>query len=234
MAGIIGEVRGFDDRNGLLAVEAELAALLGDGRSRTDATMVLIERMVAEARDATTVVLVEGLSDQIAVEVLADRQGRRLRADGTFVVPAGGYTNFARLLAKFGPSGRDARLAGLYDSPVEERIRRSLETAGIGQGDSQAGLEAFRFYRCVIDLEDEMIRALGSGKVEQIVEAEGELGSFRKLQQMPFHRHRSLDDQLHRFIGTHSGRKYRYARSLALSLDLTTLPAPLAGLFGQL
>lgn len=233
-AGIIGDVSRFEDRDGSLAVESELGALVDVGHSRTDATMVLIERITTEARHATTVVLVEGLSDQIALEVLAKRQGRTLRADGTFVVPTGGATNFARLLAIFGPRGRDVRLSGLYDSPVEERIRRSLETAGIGQGDGQAGLESFQFYRCVTDLEDEMIRALGPDKVEQVVAAEGELGSFRKLQRMPFHRNRSLDDQLHRFIGTHSGRKYQYARSLALSLDLTNLPTPLAGLLGRL
>jgi hypothetical protein len=204
------------------------------GHSRTDATMMVIERITTEARHATTVVLVEGLSDQIALEVLARRQGKALRADGTFVVPTGGATNFARLLAIFGPRGRDVRLAGLYDSPVEDRIRRSLETAGIGGGGGRAGLESYRFYPCVTDLEDEMIRALGPVKVEEVAAAEGELGSFRKLQGMPFHRHRSLDDQLHRFIGTHSGRKYRYARSLALSLDLTSLPPPLAALLGHL
>ena len=126
------------------------------------------------------------------------------------------------------------RLAGLYDSPIEKGIRRSLETAGIGPGDGEADLESYRFYRCVTDLEDEMIRALGPGNAEEVVAAEGELGSFRKLQQMPSHRHRSLDDQLHRFIGTHSGRKYRYARSLAQALDLTSLPAPLARLLGHL
>jgi hypothetical protein len=233
-AGIIGDVSWFEDRDGLLAVESELGALMGLGHSRTDATRMMIERMTTEARHATTIVLVEGLSDQIALEVLAKRLGRTLRTDGTFVVPTGGATNFARLLAIFGPGGRDVRLAGLYDSPVEARIRRSLESAGVGHGDGQAGLESYRFYRCVTDLEEEMIRALGPGKVEEVVAAEGELGSLRKLQRMPFHRHRSLDDQLHRFIGTHSGRKYRYARSLAQSLDLTSLPTPLAGLLGHL
>lgn len=215
-------------------VEAELGLLVGDGYSRTDATMVMIDRIASEALHATTVVLVEGLSDQIALEVLAERQGRALRAEGTFVVPAGGVTNFARLLAIFGPRGRDVRLLGLYDSPAEERIRRSLEMAGIDLGDGPEALQSVGFYRCVTDLEDEMIRSLGPGRVERVVAAEGEQGSFRKLQRMPFYRHHSLEDQLHRFIGTHSGRKYRYARSLPLSLDLTDLPSPLAGLLGQL
>jgi hypothetical protein len=230
----LGAVSRFDDRERSLDVEAELNSLLAAGHSRTDATRLLIERITNDARLASTVVLVEGLSDQIVLEVLAERQGRALRADDTFIVPAGGATNFARCLMTFGPLGSDARLLGLYDSPVEDRIRRSLERAGIDPRDERAGLESCRFYRCVTDLEDEMIRALGAGQVEQVVAAEGELRSFRKLQSMPFHRQRSLDDQLHRFIGAHSGRKYRYARSLALSLDLTDLPTALAGLLGRL
>jgi hypothetical protein len=221
-------------RNGPVAVESQLDALLGAGHSRTDATRALIERTTSDAGLASTVVLVEGLSDQIVLEVLAERQGKALRGDGTFVVPTGGVTNFARYLALFGPRGRDVRLAGLYDSPVADRVRRSLEKAGIDPGGERAGLENCGFYGCVTDLEDEMIRALGPGQVEQVVAAEGELRSLRTLQRMPFHQHRPLADQLHRFIGGHSGRKYRYARLLAHSLDLADLPAPLAGLLGHL
>jgi Overcoming lysogenization defect protein-like, TOPRIM domain len=208
--------------------------LLSAGHSRIDATMLTMERITTDARHARTVVLVEGLSDQITLEVVAERRGRALRAEGTFVVPTGGAMNFARLAAIFGPAGRDVPLAGLYDSPVEDRIRRGLATAGIGRGDGQASLESFRFYGCVTDLEDEMIWALGPTQVEAVVAAEGELRSLRRLQRMPFHRQRSLDEQLHRFIGSRSGRKYRYARSLALSLDLTNLPTPLADLLEHL
>jgi Overcoming lysogenization defect protein-like, TOPRIM domain len=227
-------VSGYVHRDGSLAVESEVSGLVAAGHSRIDATMLVIERIMIEARDATTVVLVEGLSDQIAVEVLADRQRRVLRAEGTFVVPTGGVTNFARLLRVFGPSGRDVRLLGLYDSPVEDRIRRSLDRAGLGRGDGLASPASVGFYGCVTDLEQEMIRAIGPRRAEGIVAAEGELSSFRRLQAMPFHRQRPLDEQLHRFIGSRSGRKYRYARALTAALDLTDLPAPLAGLFADL
>lgn len=57
-AGIIGAVSRFEDRDWLLEVESQLGALVGVGHSRTDATMVMIERIATEARDATTVVLV--------------------------------------------------------------------------------------------------------------------------------------------------------------------------------
>jgi hypothetical protein len=215
-------------------VESELSALLEAGHSRVDATMLMIEQTVAEARHATTVVLVEGLSDQIAVEVLAERLGRALRDEGTFVVPTGGATNFGRFLTHFGPGGHDVRLAGLFDSPFEDRIRRSLERAGVAPRGGGAQLESFGFYSCVTDLEEEMIRSLGGAKVEAVVAAQGELASLRRLQEMPFHRGRRREDQLHRFIGSRAGRKYRYASALANSLDLTDLPSPLAGLFARL
>lgn len=96
---------GFDERERSLTVEAELGTLLAAGHTRTDATRLLIERITKEARLATTVVLVEGLSDQIVLEVLAERQGRTLRAEGTFIVPAGGATNFARCLRTFARFG---------------------------------------------------------------------------------------------------------------------------------
>jgi hypothetical protein len=210
-----------------------VSELVAAGHSRIDATMLVIERITVEARDATTVVLVEGLSDRIAVEVIAERQGRTLQADGTSVVPTGGATNFTRLLRVFGPQGRDVRLLGLYDAPVEERVRRSLERAGVALGDRPT-LESLGFHRCFDDLEQEMIRALGPQRVEEIVAAEGELRSLRRLQAMPFHQQRSLEDQLHRFIASRSGRKYRYARALAASLDLAGLPEPLAGLLADL
>jgi hypothetical protein len=215
-------------------IESEVDTLLGSGCSRTDATMLVIERRLTEAADAATVVLVEGLSDQIAVEVLAERQGKALHSDGTFVVPAGGATNFTRVLGLFGPQGRDVRLAGLYDSPVERGIRRSLERAGVLRRGETAELDSFHFYKCVTDLEHEMIRAVGPAGVEEVIAAEGELRSLRRLQGTPFHRGRSIDDQLHRFIASHSGRKYRYARLLAESLDLAHLPDPLARLLDEL
>jgi hypothetical protein len=88
-------------------------------------------------------------------------------------------------------------------------------------------MEALGFYVCVADLEDELIRCLGAAGVERVVEAQGELGSFRTFQQQPAWQGRSSQAQLRRFIGTHSGRKVRYARLLVDALDLTGVPRPL-------
>jgi hypothetical protein len=80
---------------------------------------------------------------------------------------------------------------------------------------------------CTADLEDELIRALGTAAVEQIIQAQGEIRSFRIFQKQPAQQRRSPERQLHRFMGTRSGRKSQYARLLAGALDLTRVPRPL-------
>ena len=64
------------------------------------------------------VVLVEGLSDRIALEAVASRHGRSLSAEGVSVVDMGGATNVGRFLERFGPPGLDVALTGLYDAPA--------------------------------------------------------------------------------------------------------------------
>jgi len=49
---------------------------------------------------ARAVVLVEGVSDQIAVETLAGRRGRDLAAEGIAVLPVGGAHGVGRYLAR--------------------------------------------------------------------------------------------------------------------------------------
>lgn len=225
----------LDDRDDALEVESQLAALRAEGHTRTRTTELVIERAVARALDSsTTVVLVEGVSDQIALEILAARSGRTLADDGVSIVAMGGATNIGRFLALFGPRGHDLRLAGLYDLAQEGHLRRSLAQAGLAGDPHRSGLEPLGFYVCVTDLEDELIRSLGSGRVEEIIDVEGDLASLRRMQNEPFHRGRTHVQQLHRFIGTHSGRKYRYARLLAEALDLNRVPSPLEGLLAHL
>jgi hypothetical protein len=173
------------------------------------------------------VVLVEGSSDQVAVETLAERRGRSLEADGVSVVPIGGAQAIGRFLERFGPRGLDLRLAGLCDAAEEGEFRRGLERAGLGSGLTRADLERLGFYVCVADLEDELIRALGAASVEAVVEAQGELGPFRTLQKQPEWRGRRLEEQLRRFMGSGGRRKIRYARLLVEALDLARMPRPL-------
>ncbi|HEX5878897.1 MAG TPA: ATP-dependent endonuclease [Actinomycetota bacterium] len=203
---------------------AAVGSLAGGGEAPLVAAAA---HALAASVDPRTVVLVEGISDQVALQALAARRGRELAAEGVAVVPMGGARNIRRFLELFGSQGLNRGLAGLCDAGAEGDFRRGLERAGLGSSLGRADMEALGFYVCVADLEDELIRCLGAAGVEQVVEAQGELGSFRTFQQQPAWQGRSRQQQLRRFIGTHSGRKIRYARLLVDALDLTSVPRPL-------
>ncbi|GAA0372088.1 hypothetical protein GCM10009530_22810 [Microbispora corallina] len=184
--------------------------------------------------DTRAVVLVEGASDKSAVEALAERRGRNLVAEGISIVAMGGARSIGTYLGRFGPSGRDLRLAGLCDAGEEGDFRRGLERAGLGSDLTRGDLEALGFFVCVADLEDELIRALGTAAVERVIDAEGELGSFRTLQRQPAWRAGTTHDQLRRFMGAGSGRKIRYSALLVAALDLDRVPRPLDLLLAHL
>lgn len=183
------------------------------------------QRLPAGAR---AVVLVEGLSDQAAVQALARRLGRDLEGEGVAVVPMGGATNIGRFLDMFGPRGADLILTGLCDAGEEAYFRRSLERAGFGSSSTRAEMQRLGFFVCEADLEDELIRALGAAEVEHVIEVQGDLNAFRLLQQQPAQRGRSVEQHLRRFMGSGSGRKIRYASLLVDAIDLARVPAPLA------
>jgi hypothetical protein len=172
-------------------------------------------------------VLVEGLSDRIAVETLARHRGRNLSGEGVTVVSIGGAQAIGRFLTQYGPQGLDLRLAGLCDAGEEGDFRRALERAGLGSGLTREAMERLGFYVCVLDLEDELIRALGTEAVEELVEAQGELGAFRTLQKQRAWRGRPEAEQLRRFMGSGGSRKIRYARLLVEALGPTQVPRPL-------
>ena len=190
-------------------------------------------RALARVADARAIVLVEGISDQSALEALAERRGRNLDAEGISIMPMGGAKNIRSFLEMFGPRGFDVRLAGLCDAGEESDFRRALEWAGFRAELSRAEMEALGFFVCVADLEDELIRSLDAASAERVADAEGELGSFRTLQKQAAQQGRPVAQQLRRFIGSRGGRKIRYARLLVDALDLTRVPRPLDGLLAH-
>jgi len=180
---------------------------------------------VAERTQA--IVLVEGISDRIALETLAERLGRDLEAEGVSIVAIGGAQAIRRVVVELGPRGRNVRLAGLCDAGEERAFRRGLELAGLGSPATRSELEALGFYVCDADLEDELIRALGAAAVEEVIESQGDLRSFRTMQKQPEWRERPPEEQLRRYLGSGARRKTRYARLLVDALDLTQVPQPL-------
>jgi Overcoming lysogenization defect protein-like, TOPRIM domain len=186
-----------------------------------DAGPEATSRALERVGGARAVVLVEGFSDQIALETLAERRGRDLEREGVAIVPIGGAQALGRFVRRFG----GLRVAGLCDAREEDVFLR---------GFARAGLERRDFHVCVEDLEDELIRALGTDAVEAVLEANGDLEPFRTFQKQPAWRGRRADAQLRRFMGSADRRKLRYARLLVEALDLDAMPPPLDGVLADL
>ena len=156
------------------------------------------------------VVLVEGITDRIALEAVAAKLGRDLGAAGIEIVPIGGAQAIRRAAAEH----EGKCVVGLCDAGEERWFRRVL-------GDAT--------YVCTRDLEDELIRALGPDAVIEVIESSGELAIFRTFRKQPEWRDRPVVEQLRRFLGVGSGRKIRLASSLVEHLDLGHVPRPLDG-----
>lgn len=165
-------------------------------------------------RTVQAVILVEGVSDQRAVEALAVRRGRDLAAERVTVMPIGGAGNIRRALTEVVAR----QVTALCDIAQAADFRLAF---------AEAGLEPAHVHACDADLEDELIRCLGAARVTEIVEAAGELGRLRTFQNQPFQRTRPLEAQLRRFLGTRGGRKIQYAPLLVNALDLGRVPRPL-------
>ncbi|SCF05217.1 hypothetical protein GA0070607_4910 [Micromonospora coriariae] len=215
-----------------LAQRHELARRALDGyESGPDATTRALTSARAKMGDAAALVLVEGLSDQIALETAATGGGRDLEAERVVIVPIGGAHAIGRFLTEMGPLTAQVRLAGLYDVREEEVFRRALVAAQIGSPRTRADMERLGFHVCVDDLEEELIRAVGAAEVEALFDSQGDLGSFLSLQNQPAWRGREPERQMWRFLRSGARRNLRYARLLAeAAAGRGALPRPLAAL----
>jgi hypothetical protein len=154
------------------------------------------------------VILVEGITDRIALESVAERLG--LGLDGVEIVPIGGAQAVRRVAAKYD----GGELVGLCDAGEERFFRRAL-------GDA--------VFVCTADLEDELLRALGPERAEAVLAAQGDLETFRNFQNQPYWRGRPVDAQLRRWLQASDNRGKRYPPLLIGALDPAEIPAPLAG-----
>src|SRR5689334_11010017 len=91
-----------------------------------------LEAAKTAANEYRTIVLVEGVSDRSAINLLAERLGLDLAAKRATVLAMGGVTNighFVDLLARHIPA---VNMAGLCDVREERLVRRTLERANLG------------------------------------------------------------------------------------------------------
>jgi hypothetical protein len=182
-------------------------------------------RELAGRLSVRTAVLLEGLSDVAAVDALAERRDRDLAAEGVCVLSIGGAMSVGRFARLLGPSGLGLRLTGLCDEAERGYYARALE----GAGSAQHG-----FFVCTADLEDELIRALGVTRVEELVRAEGDRRALQTFLRQPAQRGRTAHQRLRRFLGTKKGRKIHYGRVLVEALAPDRVPAPLDDLLTSL
>jgi hypothetical protein len=205
-----------DDMHGYLSGRGASTRATADALTRVD--------------DAVALVLVEGISDQIAVETAAACQGRNLAAERVVVVPIGGAHAIGRFVTTLGPTHSLKRLAGLCDVREAALFRRGLEAARAGSTRTPTVPPMFV---CIDDLEDELIRAVGAAGVEALFESQGDLGSFRSMQNQPAWRGRAIGAQMRRYLSSGSRRKLRYARLLVeTAVGRDALPRPLGEVLG--
>jgi hypothetical protein len=155
------------------------------------------------------VIAVEGNSDKVVLERISRRLERDLPAEGITIRPIGGAHAIRRFVTEL---GTDVAVRGLCDQNEEHLFRRVLDDV----------------YVCVPDLEGELIRAIGVGRMLEIVDGD----SFVTMQRQPAQRGRPVELQLHRWLRSISSRYHRYLPILVDVLDLDRLPTPLAGVLG--
>jgi hypothetical protein len=202
--------------------------------SGPNATTEATERALRKAERARAIVLVEGISDQIALETLAARRSRLLDGDECVIVPVGGAHAITTHLERFGPRGAGLSLAGLCDVNEAELFRQALSDAGVGTPATRDEMGRLGFHVCVDDLEDELIRAATPAAVEALFESQGDLGPFRSLQHQLAWRGRPIDAQMRRFLGSGARRKLRYARLLVDVIPDDRMPPPLTAVLDRL
>jgi hypothetical protein len=156
------------------------------------------------------VILVEGITDRIALEAVAAKLGRDLAAEGVEVVPIGGAQAIRRAFAEHDGE----RVVGLCDAAEERWFHRVLGAAT---------------YVCVEDMEDELIRSLGPSGVEKVIAAQGELETFRNFQNQLAWRGRPVELQLHRWLRSAHRRNKRHPPLLIAALEPEQIPRSLAG-----
>lgn len=166
---------------------------------------------------ARSLVLVEGVSDQIAVTVAADVLGVDLTA--VVVVPINGAQAIGRIMVELDRRVPGAAVVALCDArelPYLERARAASADAG-----------RVEVHVCRADLEDELVRAAGEHLVLEVFAAGGDATSFRTMRRQTAWRDRPFDEQAHRFIRAGARRSQRYAEALLRSLPPERVPPPL-------
>lgn len=119
-----------------------------------------------EPLTANQVLAVEGMSDRIIVERVAELTGRNLDRLGVSVIEAGGAKDMPPIAKLFGDTGFKVELALLIDEDARDATAKAL-------GHDPADLEAHGVYVSDPDLEGEYVAALGANTTWQALKHSG-------------------------------------------------------------
>ena len=161
---------------------------------------------------------------------MARRRGWDLRAEGVLTLPIGGVTNLGAFIQVLGPCRGSASGWPVCAMPPRwHYARRALRTGRPGRQTSpSAGLEARGFFVCDADLEDELIRALGTPACRgRSSRRRASSTRFAGSRGSPPNGDAVLNAQLRRFLGTRARRKVRYGSLLIDAMALAHVPRAL-------
>lgn len=113
------------------------------------------------------VVVVEGISDRIILERLAELTDRNLDRLGVSLIEAHGFGDMGPLDKLFGKGGFHVPMSRLIDADAERRVAQQL-------GVAVADLSGRSVWVSRTDLEDEYVRALGSDRVWAAFQSNGQ------------------------------------------------------------
>jgi putative ATP-dependent endonuclease of OLD family len=113
------------------------------------------------------VIVVEGISDRIVLEHLADLTDRNLDRLGISLIEANGFGDMGPLDKLFGATGFGVPMSQLIDEDAEERVAKQL-------GVEVADLQDRSVWVSRSDLEAEYVRALGWENVWSALESNGQ------------------------------------------------------------
>lgn len=131
-----------------------------------------------EPLTATRVVTVEGLSDRIILERVADLTDRNLDRLGVSLVETDGSSEIKPIAKLFGATGFKLAVSRLTDDDAEQDVADAL---GVAVGDLRAN-SVFTSQR---DLEDEYVRALGGAHVYRALVGGGQFSKNKLANCLP-------------------------------------------------
>lgn len=141
-------------RDGLIPVQPRQGFLQGDQKAL--ARWWISSRI--ELLTAKRIIAVEGQSDRMLVEKVAELTGRHLERDGIELLEAGGCKEMPHVMNIFGENGFGMQVSVLIDEDAEAYTARSL-------GVQVNNLASKAVYVSRIDLEDEYVSAIGAAKL---------------------------------------------------------------------